>query len=117
MVSAAGHEEAQTGTSVVRSAQQTSEPGHGTVGQVMPPPLELPLPLAPPDPPPLELPPPELLPDDELPALASAPEPPPWPLLLLEQPVHDSAHATTAAAVREKDVREDMVASARTGGP
>ena len=95
MVSAGGHEDWHVGTSVVRSAQQTSLPGHGTVGHVGPasPPLPLleplllpellpelpPLPL--PEPPPLELlrwrvDPPELLPDDELPLLASGPDVP-----------------------------------------
>ena len=118
MASADGHEETQTGTSVVRSAQQASVPGHGTAGHVGPASLALPLldpllppellPLPLPDPPPLELDPPELLPDEELSVLASGPEA--AGLLLPEQPAH-SALATTAVAVREKDVREGMAPS------
>jgi hypothetical protein len=115
MVSSAAHVGVQTGTSVVRLAQQVPEPGHGTVGQVGPaslapplldpllppelPPLlpPLPPPDPPPDPPPLEL--PELLPDDEeLPVPASIPEPTPG-LLLLAQPAQHAADATTAAVV------------------
>lgn len=125
MVSFAAHVGWQTGTSVVRSAQQVPVPEHGTVGHVGPasPPLPLleplllpellplPLPLLLPEllPPelPLELVPPELLPDDELPLLASAPELPPG-LLLLEQPAHDSAPATTTAVARERARRGDM---------
>lgn len=108
---------AQVAATVVRSAQQTWVPWHGTVGQVAPPspslplldplpPPELPPPLPPPEPPPPELPPDELL------VLASEPEPAPGLLLLLlEQPAHVHTHATTVATVREIAVREDMVAS------
>ena len=125
MVSFAAHVGWQTGTSVVRSAQQVPVPEHGTVGQVGPaspaPPLLEPLllpellpellPLLLPELLPLELPleldPPELLPDEELPLLASAPEVTPG-LLLPEQPAQDSAPATTTAVARESAIRGNM---------
>ena len=126
MVSFAAHVGWQTGTSFVRSAQQVPVPEHGTVGQVgpaslAPPLLEplllpelLPLLLEPlllpellPLELPLELPPPELLPDDELPLLASAPEVTPG-VLLPEQPAHESAPATTTAVARDRAIRGDM---------
>lgn len=129
IVSSAAHEVLQAGVSVVRSAQQTCEPGQATAGHVPPASLEppllpvLPLPLlldAPLDEPldasvgpPLDPP-----PDEELLVLAS---PPPLPSdeLLPPHPVHGAAHARTRVAARETQGRPCMAIDAtgvETGG-
>jgi hypothetical protein len=102
MSSAGGHESAQYETSVVRLAQHTCEPGQGFFGQpVMPPASVPPSPVLPP------LDPPELPPELELLVAASASEPLPV-LLELLQPNHASEVATRAAAATDSNVREDM---------